>query len=289
VPGAEPVSVANNQTPPGKSGRSELTARVISALLLAPLAVVSAYIGDWPFGVFWVIAAIGVWLEWNSLVTGADNRLIFILGTATLVLALVIAEQGMARIPMFIIMLGALGVGVFARADRRGWIAAGLLYAGAVLLGPILLRRDPDWGFVAVIFLFTIVWTTDVLGYFVGRTLGGPKLAPSISPKKTWSGAIGGAVAAIIVGVIVARLAGLDNLAAVAVVALFLSVIAQIGDLGESAVKRRFGAKDAGHLIPGHGGLMDRLDGFLAAAFIGAIFGMLRVGTDAAAQGLLRW
>ncbi|MEA2952977.1 MAG: phosphatidate cytidylyltransferase [Alphaproteobacteria bacterium] len=289
MPGAEPVSVANNQTPPGKSGRSELTARVISALLLAPLAVVSAYIGDWPFGVFWVIAAIGVWLEWNSLVTGADNRLIFILGTATLVLALVIAEQGMARIPMFIIMLGALGVGVFARADRRGWIAAGLLYAGAVLLGPILLRRDPDWGFVAVIFLFTIVWTTDVLGYFVGRTLGGPKLAPSISPKKTWSGAIGGAVAAIIVGVIVARLAGLDNLAAVAVVALFLSVIAQIGDLGESAVKRRFGAKDAGHLIPGHGGLMDRLDGFLAAAFIGAIFGMLRVGTDAAAQGLLRW
>jgi phosphatidate cytidylyltransferase len=289
VPGAEPVSVANNQTPPGKSGRSELTARVISALLLAPLAVVSAYIGDWPFGVFWVIAAIGVWLEWNSLVTGADNRLIFILGTATLVLALVIAEQGMARIPMFIIVLGALGVGVFARADRRGWTAAGLLYAGAVLLGPILLRRDPDWGFVAVIFLFTIVWTTDVLGYFVGRTLGGPKLAPSISPKKTWSGAVGGALSAVVAGVIVGCIAGLDNPAAVAVVALFLSTIAQIGDLGESAIKRRFGAKDAGYLIPGHGGLMDRLDGFLAAAFIGAIFGMLRAGTEAAAQGLLVW
>jgi phosphatidate cytidylyltransferase len=190
---------------------------------------------------------------------------------------------------MFIIVLGALGVGVFARADRRGWTAAGLLYAGAVLLGPILLRRDPDWGFVAVIFLFTIVWTTDVLGYFVGRTLGGPKLAPSISPKKTWSGAVGGALSAVVAGVIVGCIAGLDNPAAVAVVALFLSAIAQIGDLIESAVKRRFGAKDAGYLIPGHGGLMDRLDGFLAAAFIGAIFGMLRTGTDVAAQGLLRW
>jgi phosphatidate cytidylyltransferase len=274
---------------PGSPRRSELAARIISALLLAPLAIASAYIGDWPFGVFWAIAAIGVWFEWNSLVTGADNRLIFILGASTLVLALIIAEQGMARIPMFIVVLGALGIGVFARADRRGWAAAGLVYAGAVLLGPIILRRDPDWGFVAVIFLFAIVWTTDVLGYFVGRTFGGPKLAPSISPKKTWSGAVGGAVAAIVVGVIVARLARLDNLPSVAVVALFLSVIAQIGDLAESGIKRRFGAKDAGHLIPGHGGLMDRLDGFLAAAFIGAIFGMLRAGTDAAAQGLLRW
>jgi phosphatidate cytidylyltransferase len=288
VLGVEPVPVANKQTPP-EAGRSELVMRVVSALLLAPLAVVSAYIGDWPFGLFWAIAAIGVWLEWTALVTDSDNRLIFILGAATLVLTLIVSEQGMARVPMFIVVLGAMGVGVFAGADRRGWTAAGLLYAGAVLLGPVILRHDPELGFVAVVFLFAIVWSTDVLGYFVGRTFGGPKLAASISPKKTWSGAIGGSIAAMIAGVAVADIAGLDNLVAVAVVALFLSAVAQIGDLAESAVKRRFGAKDASHLIPGHGGLMDRLDGFLAAAFVAAIFGMLRAGTEAAAQGLLVW
>jgi len=288
VLGIEPVPVADKQTPPG-AGRSDLLVRVVSALLLAPLAILSAYIGDWPFGLFWTVAAVGVWLEWNALVAESDNRLIFVLGAATLALALVIAEQGMARIPILIIVLGAMGVGVFAGAARRAWTAAGVIYAGAVLLGPLILRRDPEYGFVAMVFLFAIVWSTDVLGYFVGRAFGGPKLAPAISPKKTWSGAIGGSVSAMISGVAVAVVAGLDNLPAVALVALFLSVMAQLGDLGESAIKRKFKVKDASHLIPGHGGLMDRLDGFLAAAFIGAIFGMLRAGTDAAAQGLLVW
>jgi phosphatidate cytidylyltransferase len=182
-----------------------------------------------------------------------------------------------------------MGVGVFAGADRRGWTAAGLVYAGAVLLGPLILRRNAELGFVALAFVFAVVWSTDVVGYFVGRAIGGPKLAPSISPKKTWSGAIGGVIAAMTAGVTVASVAGLGNLSIIGVVALMLSAVAQAGDLVESAVKRRFGVKDAGHLIPGHGGLMDRLDGFLAAAFVGAIFGMLRAGTDAAAQGLLVW
>jgi phosphatidate cytidylyltransferase len=261
----------------------------VSALLLAPLAFFTAYIGGWPFGIVWAVAAIGVWLEWNALVNGSDNRLIFVLGATTLLLALGIAEENMARVPMFIVLLGAMGVGVFASADKRGWAAAGLVYAGAVLLGPILLHRDPAFGFVAVLFLFAIVWSTDVLGYFVGRVVGGPKLAPGISPKKTWSGAVGGTVAAMLAGVTVASVAGLDNLFAIALVALFLSAVAQVGDLAESAIKRRFGAKDASHLIPGHGGVMDRLDGFLAAAFIAAIFGMLRAGTEFAAQGLLLW
>lgn len=286
--GVEPVPIASKQTPPGAS-RGDLAARVISALLLAPLAVFTAYVGGWPFGVFWAIAAVGVWMEWNTLVTGSDNRLIFILGAATLLLALGVAEQDMARVPLFIVLLGAMGVGVFAGADRRGWTAAGLVYAGAVLLGPLILRRNAELGFVALAFVFAVVWSTDVVGYFVGRAIGGPKLAPSISPKKTWSGAIGGVIAAMTAGVTVASVAGLGNLSIIGVVALMLSAVAQAGDLVESAVKRRFGVKDAGHLIPGHGGLMDRLDGFLAAAFVGAIFGMLRAGTDAAAQGLLVW
>ncbi len=287
--GAEPASPADSNNPPDATGRSNLALRVLSALVLAPLAIVTAYLGDWPFGIFWTIAAIGIWWEWNALVSGADNRLLFILGAASLALALAIAENGMVRTPMLIIVLGALGVGVFARTERRTWAAGGLVYAGAVLMGPLVLRRDLEFGFIALIFLFAIVWTTDVVGYFVGRAVGGPKLAPAISPKKTWSGAIGGTAAAAIVGVAVAGLAGLENIFAVAIVALLLSVISQAGDLFESAIKRHFGAKDASHLIPGHGGLMDRLDGFAAAAVAGAIFGSLRAGMDAAAQGLLLW
>ncbi len=287
--GAEPAPLADNNPPPGASGRSELALRVGSALVLAPLAIATAYVGDWPLGVFWTIAAIGIWWEWNALVSGADNRLLFVLGAAALVLALAIAENGMSRTPMFIVVLGALGAGVFARADRRTWAAGGLIYAGAVLMAPIMLRHDAEFGFIALIFLFAIVWSTDILGYFVGRALGGAKLAPKISPNKTWSGAIGGAVAAMVVGTVVARLAGIENIFAVAIIALWLSVIAQAGDLFESAIKRRFGAKDASHLIPGHGGLMDRLDGFVAAAVAGTFIGILHEGMDSAAQGLLVW
>jgi phosphatidate cytidylyltransferase len=263
--------------------------RIVSALVMAPLAILTAYLGDWPFGVFWTIAAIGIWWEWNALVCESDNRLLFLLGAATLPLALAIAENGRVRTPMFIVALGALGVGVFAPAERRTWVAGGLVYAGAVVLAPVVLRRDEEWGFVALIFLFAIVWTTDIVGYFVGRALGGPKLAPAISPKKTWSGAMGGTLAAVAIGAVVARLAGLPNIVAVVVVALSLSVISQAGDLAESAIKRRFGAKDASQLIPGHGGLMDRLDGFVAAAAAAALFGTMRAGMDAAAPGLLLW
>jgi phosphatidate cytidylyltransferase len=284
VRGIESAPAADNKD----SGRN-LALRVGSALVLAPLAIATAYAGGWPFGIFWTIAAIGIWWEWNALVSESDNRLLFVLGAATLVLALAIAENGMTRIPVLIVALGALGAGVFARTDRRIWAAGGLVYAGAALIGPILLRRDAALGFAALMFLFAVVWATDVLGYFVGRALGGPKLASKISPKKTWSGAIGGALAAMVVGVGVARLADLENMFAIAAVALLLSAVAQAGDLFESTIKRRFGAKDAGHLIPGHGGLMDRLDGFTAAAVAGALFGVLRAGMDVPAQGLLLW
>jgi phosphatidate cytidylyltransferase len=156
-----------------------------------------------------------------------------------------------------------------------------------------LLRRDagpgPDYGFAAILFLFVIVWLTDIIAYFVGRSAGGPKLMPRVSPNKTWSGALGGTVAAVAGGVIVARQFGIDGLVPVAVIAFVLSVASQAGDLLESAIKRRFNAKDASQLIPGHGGLMDRLDGFVAAAAASALIGMTHGGFDASARGLMVW
>ncbi|MDI1343707.1 MAG: phosphatidate cytidylyltransferase, partial [Pseudolabrys sp.] len=130
---------------------------------------------------------------------------------------------------------------------------------------------------------------TDIFGYFAGRAIGGPKLLPGVSPKKTWSGAIAGTLGAMIVAVGIASLFGSFHAGTVAVVALLLSVCAQIGDLFESFVKRQFGAKDSSQLIPGHGGVMDRLDGFWAAALAGCLIGVLRGGVGDAARGLLIW
>ena len=230
---------------PGETGRAasanNLALRVVSAVVLAPVAVLAAYVGGWPFALFWGAAAIAVLCEWVTLVAGA------------------------------------------------GWIIAGIGYAGVMLAAPMVLRADETYGFLAMVLLFAIVWTTDILGYFAGKAIGGPKLLPAISPKKTWSGAIAGALGAMLVAVLVGRLFGTFNAAAIAIIALLLSVVAQLGDLLESWVKRRFGAKDASHLIPGHGGVMDRLDGFWAAALVGCLIGLLRGGFDAPARGLLIW
>ena len=137
--------------------------------------------------------------------------------------------------------------------------------------------------------VFAIVWTTDVLGYFAGRAFGGPKLWPAVSPKKTWSGAIAGTVGAVVVALLVAAQFGSFDRIAIIAVALLLSIMAQAGDLFESWVKRRFDAKDSSHIIPGHGGVMDRLDGFWAAAVVGCVVGLLRGGFDEPARGVLIW
>jgi phosphatidate cytidylyltransferase len=138
-------------------------------------------------------------------------------------------------------------------------------------------------------FLFAVVWATDILAYFTGRAFGGPLLWARVSPKKTWSGALGGLIGAGAAGIAVAYGSGIGNLAAIATLALLLSVLSQAGDLFESAVKRRFAAKDASGLIPGHGGVMDRLDGFMVAALAAAVIGIVRQGFDAPAHGLLLW
>ena len=230
---------------PGEPGTrapaSNLILRVASAVVMAPLALLAAYFGGWPFALFWAAAAVAVLWEWLALVKG----------------------------PL--------------------WMVAGFGYAGIMLAAPAILRADAGLGLLAILLLFAIVWTTDILGYFAGRAFGGPKLWPAISPKKTWSGAIAGTLGAAIVAVVVTHLFGASNGGTVAAVALLLSVVAQLGDLLESWIKRKFGAKDASHLIPGHGGLMDRLDGFWAAALIGCLIGVLRGGFDGAARGLLIW
>jgi phosphatidate cytidylyltransferase len=171
---------------------------------------------------------------------------------------------------------------------RRGWAALGGCYAFAALIASIAVRLDPVWGFSALLFVLLIVWVTDIGGYFAGRGLGGPKLWPRVSPKKTWAGAIGGFVASLFVAAGFAA-CGLGKTGPLVLLGAVLSVASQLGDLFESAVKRRFGVKDSSHIIPGHGGLLDRLDGFVAAVVLAAIFGFLRGGADGVGRGLVVW
>lgn len=286
--GAQPAS----NIPPGLSfltGRSNLLLRVLSSLVMAPLAVAAAWAGGLTFLIFWAAAALLVLWEWDTLVCERDRNSVLLTGAAALVAAAALIAYGRTGVAIALIVLGLFGVVGLASRVRRRWCAAGLTYAATLMIAPVLLRSDAKLGFVVLLFLFVVVWATDITAYVVGRGLGGPKLVPTVSPNKTWSGAVGGAVAAMIGGVVVAHLAGLANLAAPAVLALVLSIASQGGDLLESAIKRRFGAKDASALIPGHGGLMDRLDGFVAAALAGALIGLSHGGLDAPARGLMVW
>ncbi|TMJ30563.1 MAG: phosphatidate cytidylyltransferase [Alphaproteobacteria bacterium] len=270
-------------------GGCELCLRVGSALVLVPLAVGSAYLGGPPFLAVWALAAAIILWEWTVIVGEPGRTPVLAAGAAAFASAAVLFGLGWPRAALAVLALGAVAVAGLAGSGRRAWILAGGVYAGVMLAAPAVLRSDAELGLLAVMLLFGVVWTTDVMAYFVGRALAGPKLWPAVSPKKTWSGAVGGAAAATVVGSGLSALAGLDHLAALALVCALLSLAAQTGDLLESALKRRFGAKNASELIPGHGGLMDRLDGFVAAALVATLLGLARGGFDAPARGLLIW
>jgi phosphatidate cytidylyltransferase len=288
VVGIDPAN-PEAQLPSVTTRRNTLLLRVLSSLVLAPIALGAAYYGSYLFIVFWAIAAIGVLWEWDALVCAHDKNSVFTIGCIALLGATLLWAIN-RPIPMFILIgLGMLGVAALASRVRRTWCVVGLFYAAVLLAAPLVLRSDPSFGFWAIAFVFGIVWATDVGAYVAGRALGGPKLLLRVSPNKTWSGAIAGLFSGLAGGFVVARLAGMDAGAALIALALVLSVVSQFGDLFESAVKRRFNAKDSSSLIPGHGGVMDRLDGFVVAALTAAIVGVARGGVDTPGRGLLVW
>jgi len=287
VAGAQPA-----KDPTGLSiltGRSNLALRVISSLVLAPAALAAAWVGGIPFALFWSAAALIVLWEWQSLVTTRDRNAVLAIGAAALLGAAVLLTIGWPGTATAFFVLGLLGMAAIASRARRRWCVTGLAYATVAVAAPILLRKDVEFGFAAIIFLFVVVWLTDIAAYFAGRAIGGPKLMPEVSPKKTWAGAVGGTLAGVVGGVLAARQLGVGVSLATALIALGLSIVSQAGDLFESWVKRCFHTKDASTLIPGHGGAMDRLDGFVAAAFAAAVVGLAHGGLSHPARGLLVW
>ena len=279
---------AQSASQPEARARSggDLSLRIVSSVALAPLALGAAYVGGWVFLLFWLIAALGVLWEWNRL--AAAPAMWGVTGAGAVALSGAALAVGFgAFAAAALLMVG--GLVLTALLGRQLWTAVGLVYAACAVIPAAILRADAAYGFAAIVLLFAVVWGTDIAAYFGGRLLGGPKLWPRVTPKKTWSGALVGAGVATLAGLGVAWTAGSKNLAAVAAVCVALSVASQAGDLFESAIKRRFGAKDASALIPGHGGLMDRLDGFVAAAVAAVVVGVYRGGIEAPARGLLIW
>ncbi|MEW6257976.1 MAG: phosphatidate cytidylyltransferase [Pseudomonadota bacterium] len=264
----------------------DLARRTCSAAILIPLVLGVTIWGGPLFSLLWVVAAAAVLYEWGHVARLERPWPYFGLGLAGICAALVCLafdQDGLA----FALLLAAAIAGASVGGRRRA-AAFGIAVAAAACVPVVMLRGDDRVGLTAILFIYAIIWSTDIGAYFVGRTVGGPKLWPRLSPNKTWSGALGGAVIGTLAGCALLVAMGLKFTLAMLVLGLVLSVAGQLGDLAESAFKRAYGVKDAGRLIPGHGGVLDRLDGFIAAIVMALAIGLLR-SPDMPASGLLLW
>jgi len=275
----------------GSSSHKHLTnlqIRIVSAIVLAVVILGLVWLGGVVCRVLAGLVAAIVYYEWammRRLPTNSAHQWVAALCLAAALLLLILDVE--AKTLFAATAVAALIAAAHGWWSGNGfWNASGVAYAAVSGITLALIRNDDQAGLFALLFLFAVVWATDVFAYFAGRAIGGPKLAPAISPSKTWSGAIGGAVGGVAAGVLCAVLAGWGG-AWIALVALVLAIVSQFGDLLESLLKRRQGVKDSSHLIPGHGGLMDRVDGLVAAGWALYVVGALLGSADNPASGLV--
>ena len=246
--------------------RSELATRTLTGLGMVALALVALAFGGFPFWLLAVVAGVFMMAEWSvlHLAEPKTKRL----GQYVLFVPLAIMCP-IAAGPNFF-ALGLL-VGAFfflTIVTRRAQLGLGVLYCGLPVYALLLIRHEPD-GIRNALWALAIVWATDIGAYFAGRSIGGPKLAPTISPNKTWAGLIGGIVLATVIALVMQRVYLLPLRFVVATP--LLAIVAQGGDLYESWLKRRAGVKDSGSVIPGHGGVLDRLDGLVPVMPLAAL------------------
>ena len=277
-------------TPGAAASRSDLGIRVVSALVLAPVVLAAVWFGGWFFAALLAVAGVLMALELSGLLFGEGTPRKAALLALTALVAVVLASMGLASAA-----LAAGGAGLAFALAARSWTREPLwpaLVAYPYLVLPLValiwLRADPTLGLAVAVWLLATVWAVDICAYFAGKFIGGPKLAPSISPKKTWAGLLGGMAGAVIVAVIASQWIGSGSAVILAFVAVGLTILEQAGDFGESALKRRAGVKDSGTLIPGHGGILDRVDGLVAVAVGAAILALVNNAAHPAA-GVLIW
>ncbi|MBC7521164.1 MAG: phosphatidate cytidylyltransferase [Sandarakinorhabdus sp.] len=254
--------------------RNPLGQRIVTGVVLIIVALVAVWLGGPAFSALIAAATLIMFTEWAVMHRlGRGTRLAGLVLLAGVLVVIQLATPGEAVVAL---SGGAGLIWLFAARMQKGagsWAAAGLLYAGLPALALIWVRGLP-LGLPATVFLLVCVWSADIVAFFTGRAIGGPKLAPAISPNKTWSGAIGGIVGAMVIGggLAAVYLASLGGIKAGYFFGLAggLAALSVLGDLLESGLKRRAGVKDSGNILPGHGGVMDRLDGLVPVAVAGA-------------------
>jgi phosphatidate cytidylyltransferase len=261
----------------------ELQLRIYSAIVMVIVVLAATWAGGIAFRLLAVAIGLLVYYEWSRMTRLAETSLrsnSFGWFAVALVSVNMLFGSADFTVPLFAGLVITASIPALLRRISW-WHPGGLFYAGLSAISLAAIRGDDSLGLIAMLFVFVVVWATDILAYFVGRAIGGPKLAPRISPGKTWSGAIGGTIAGVVGGYLVTMAHFQDVGFWTIVVGLSLSIASQVGDLFESFIKRRFGVKDSSNLIPGHGGVMDRVDGLVFACFA-AFF--LAVGFSAGAR-----
>jgi phosphatidate cytidylyltransferase len=270
------------------SQKSEVLLRIASAIVLAALALGAAIASPWSFLVLIILCGIIVAWEWGRLVRGEGLDRIAILEATAVAAVAILLTLKRADLAALALAVAAVAVALLSRSSgRSAWSLSGLLYAALPAAALAFLRSDPSLGAIAVLYLFAVAWTTDTASYGAGRLIGGPKFAPRISPRKTWSGFIVGTLTPALVGYAFALALKGTSAWRLALVSVALALACQLGDLLESAVKRHFGAKDMSQLIPGHGGLLDRIDGLLIAAILASLIALRDSANPG--RGLLIW
>lgn len=246
---------------------SSLLPRILAAVVLVPTALLAVWEGSWALAIFVSAAAVAMAREWCRIVHREDMGWRFAIHVLAIVASQSLVVFGYANWGLSGILVAALAGSAAAQAqgERAIWVMLGVLAIAVPCFAFVWLRQDPLNGFDTLVWLLCVVWATDSAAYVAGSYLGGPKLAPAISPNKTWAGAVAGLAAAALVGILLPQLAGMVATWQFVGASLALSVLTQCGDLAESFLKRNFGVKDASDLIPGHGGALDRLDGLIFA------------------------
>jgi phosphatidate cytidylyltransferase len=252
---------------------SDLKTRVVSGVVLVGGLLALTIMGDLPFAMLLTLVGGVVAWEWGRIVRGADMDVATAAHAGTVVAAVVLTAMGQPFLGLLAVAIGMVLVGLLSFGRSAILSATGVAYAGLPVISLVWLRADSPHGLKAVLFIILTVAVVDTAAYFSGRLMGGPKLWAAVSPNKTWAGFGGAVVGGAVAGLITAWLVASTDVPALGFTGAVLAVVAQAGDLAESALKRAFGAKDASALIPGHGGAMDRVDGIIAASIAAAVWG----------------
>ena len=266
---------------------TDLRSRLISAFVLGLISLCLLMTGGWPFRLFCCLSGVIVFDEWARMTRANRAGPIFVFARRAFLASLATFFFGLNFASIAILVAAGSFAAIVDRHEHKAdWVIGGLGYAALASLAPGMLRSDDLSGLAAMALVVCVVWPTDIFAYFTGRMIGGPKILPAVSPKKTVSGSIGGLVAGVLCGTVFYYAVTDEFSVAIVLFAAILSVLGQAGDFFESWVKRRFGVKDSGRLIPGHGGLMDRVDALIVAIGFAWIVGIASAGFDHPARAI---